>query len=167
MKKEANYFRYEDALTDNEILLYAQIINQFKNGEIDFTNLKNEFLKYGVTIEVELHDFSKKMMTIEQADIFRKRISEQNYFYHDVHHFILNSNEFKNVIFYMDYKAIEILANHGIPEYQQTMISILTTQLRHSYDKDETLAVKRNKWRRQINELKSQLSKDESFNKQK
>ena len=41
------------------------------------------------------------------------------------------------------------------------------TQLKHSYDKDDNLAAERSKWKRRIDELKSQLSKKDSFNKLK
>ena len=167
MKKNTNYIGYEKALTDNEILLYSQIIAQFKNGEIDFTNLKSIFLNYGITIEAIPNDFSKRMMTITEADTIKKRISEKNYLYGDINYFVLNSSEFKNVVFRIDYKAIEVLANYGMPEYQEIMISILMTQLKHSYDKDENLTVERSKWKRRIDELKSQLSKKDSFNKLK
>lgn len=167
MKKNTNYIGYEKALTDNEILLYSQIIAQFKNGEIDFTNLKSIFLNYGITIEAIPNDFSKRMMTITEADTIKKRISEKNYLYGDINYFVLNSSEFKNVVFRIDYKAIEVLANYGMPEYQEIMISILMTQLKHSYDKDENLTAERSKWKRRIDELKSQLSKKDSFNKLK
>ena len=167
IKKDIKYVRYENALTDNEILVYAQIINQFKKGEIDFQTLKSLFLNNGVIVEPVPTDFSKKKMTISEADIIKKRISEQKYLYSDINYFILNSNEFKNVVFHMDYKAIELLANYGVPEYQETMISILMTQLKHSYDKDEKLATERSKWRRRIAELKSSLSKEERINKSK
>lgn len=167
MKKEIKYIKYDEALTDNEILIYSQIIDQFKHNEIDLASLKNIFLNYGVIIEAVPNDFSKKMMTKSEANIINKRISEGKYLYSDVNYFILNSNKFKNVIFYMDYKAIELLANYGIPEYQEAMISILSTQLRHSYDKDDKLAVKRAKWARRISELKEELDKKSSFNKLK
>lgn len=167
MRKDINYVRYDEALTDNEILIYAQIINQFKSGEIDFQTLKSLFLNNGVNIEPVTIDFTKKMMTISAADAIKKRISEQKYLYSDINYFILNSNEFKNVVFYMDYKAIELLANYGVPEYQEIMISILTTQLSHSYDKDEKLAAERAKWRRRIAELKSSLLNEERISKSK
>ena len=107
------------------------------------------------------------MMTNDEKNTIEKRILEKNYLYNDINYFVLNSAEFKNIIFRIDYKAIEILANYGIPEYQETMISILMTQLKHSYDKDEVLAAERSKWKRRINELKSQLSKSDSVNKLK
>lgn len=162
-----NYIRYEKALTDNEILLYSQIITQFKNGEINFKNLKNIFLNNGITIEAIPIDFSNKMMTIAEANTIKKRISEENYLYDDIDYFVLNSSEFKNIVFRIDYKAIEVLANFGMPEYQKTMISLLMTQLNHSNDNDENLTVKRNKWKRRINELKLQLTKNDSLNKLK
>ena len=167
MKKDIKYIRYEEALTDNEILLYAQIISQFKKGEIDFQTLKNLFLYKGVNVEPVLIDFSKKMMTVSEADVIKKRISEQKYLYSDINHFILNSNDFKNVIFHLDYKAIELLANYGVPEYQKAMISILMTQLKHSYDKDEKLKVERSKWRRRIAELEEALSNEDIINRSK
>ena len=163
MKKNIKYVKYDEALTDNEILLYAQIINQFKKGVIDFQTLKCLFLDNGVNIELDLNDFSKRMMTISEADVIKKRLSEQKYLYSDINYFILNSNEFKNVLFCIDYKAIELLASHGDLEYQETMISILMTQLKNSYDKDERLAIERSKWRRRIAELKSSLSKEEKI----
>lgn len=128
------------------------------------SNLKSLFLNHGITIEAIPIDFSKKMITVTEANTISNRISEQNYLYDDINCFILNSSEFKNIVFRIDYKAIEVLANHGVPEYQEAMISILMTQLKHSYDKDENLVIERSKWRRRINELKSQLSKDETVN---
>lgn len=119
MEKDTNYIRYEKVLTDNEILLYSQIIIQFKNKNIDFTTLKNIFLNYGITIEAITNDFSKKIMTITEAKETKNRILEKNYLYNDINYFILNSSKFKNVIFYIYYKAIEVLANYEIPEYQK------------------------------------------------
>ncbi|MBQ6323759.1 MAG: hypothetical protein IJI22_02885 [Bacilli bacterium] len=161
------YIKYDEALTDNEILLFSQIINQFKDGEIDFPTLRSLFLNNDVMIQPILRDFSKKKMTISEAEVIKKRISEQQYRYSDIDCFILNSSDFKNVLFRMGYKAIELLANSGNSKYQEAMISILMTQLRNSYDKDEKLAVQRAKWRRRITELKSELSKKDVINKSK
>ena len=165
MKKDRNYIGYDKALTDNEILLYSQMVDRFKNGEIDFANLKSMFLDYGIKIEAIPKDYSKKMMTVIEANTIKKRILDEKFLYSDINYFILNSSKFKNVVFRIDYKAIEILANYGIPEYQNMMISILMMQLKHSYDKDEYLSVERNKWKRRINELKLELSKKDSVNK--
>lgn len=159
-----HFIGYQDALTDNEMLLYSLIINKFKNGEIDFKNLKNEFLNYGITIEVMIADFSKKMMTLAEAASLKKRISEENYLYNDIKYYVLNAPEFENVVFRMDYKAIEALANHGIPEYKEAMICILKTQLKYSFNKDENWVIQRNKMKRKINELKLELSKNDIIN---
>ena len=121
MVGKEKYIRYDEALTDNEILTYSQIINQFRNGEIDFSDLKKIFLSYGVDINPVAKDISNKFMTISEANSIKKRISEQKYLYNDINYFILNSNNFKNIVFVIDYKAIELLANHGIPEYQKAM----------------------------------------------
>lgn len=160
-----NYILYEDVLTDDEILLYGQMIDKFKTGEIDFKTLESMFLSLGITIETTLFDFSKTMMSIEEANIVRERISKQDYLYSDIHYFILNSNRFKNVIFCIDYKAIEVLANAGMPKYQNTLISILKTQLRYSDDKDKTLVKKRENWKTRIAELESQLANSNKFGK--
>lgn len=169
MKDSKKYIRYDEALTDNEILLYSQIIIKFEKGEIDFQTLKNIFMNYGVTVEPKIYDFSKDRMTIFEADIIKKRISEQKYLYSDVKYFILNSKEFKDVAFRIDYKAIELLANSGIPEYQENMISILKTQLRYSSGRDEKLAIERAKWGRRIAELELELelSKHHKLNNSK
>ena len=159
MEKTKNYIRYDEVLTDEEILMYAKVIDQFKRENIQFIDVKSIFLKQGIELDVKTNDFSLTKMTTEQANIINKRIIEQNYIYNDINYFILNSANFKNVIFIMDYKAIEVLANSGIREYQQTLIGILKTQLRISYDKDEILTKKRSQWKRKINELESQLSK--------
>lgn len=155
------YIRYDVALTDNEILQYSQIIDQFKKGEINFHTLQNMFLNEGITIEPVVNDYSKLPLTPE-VDVIKKRISEQNYLYSDINYFVLNSSEFKNVVFRIDYKAIELLANYGMPEYQSAMISTLTTQLRHAYsnEKDDKLEAKRRKWIRRICELESSLKED-------
>lgn len=65
----------------------------------------------------------------------------------------------------MDRKVIDLLANAGIPEDQSILISILRTQLTHSYDANAKLAAEREKWRRQIAELEQQLSKSNKIGK--
>lgn len=165
MGKNINYIEYEKALTDQEILFYSQIITQFKDGKIDFANLKNTFLNYGVEIDAILYDFSTQKTTITDAETRNKRVKEQNYLYSDINYFVLTSTDFRNVVFRIDYKAIEVLSNYGIPEYQEIMISILKTQLKNSYNKDETIEAERNKWKRRIEELEEQLSKNNNHNK--
>lgn len=159
MKKDNKYVRYEEALTDNEILSYAQMVDKFSKDEINYHTLKDFFNNNGVNVQPVPNDFSNRMMTIDQADEIKKRIVEEKYLYDDINYFLLDSNDFKNVVFRIDYKAIEVLANSGNPEYQQTLISILMTQLSHSSDKDEEMVAKRSKWRRQISELEDSLAK--------
>ena len=161
MQKNNNYVRYNDALTDNEILLCAQIINKFKKNEIDFQTLKVLFLNHGIDIEAVPNDYHKRKITVDEAKAIEKRISDQKYNYDDIDYFILSSKDFNDVIFRMDYKAVEILANYGDPEYQRILISTLTFQLLHSYDKGEKLKLERSKWRRRINELRASLSKEQ------
>lgn len=158
--------RYDVALTDNEILQYSQIVDRFKKGEIDFQTLRDLFLNNGVTIEPVFIDYTK-LPIASQIEEVKKRILERNYLYNDINYFILNSKEFKNVVFRIDYKAIELLANYGVPEYQKAMISTLVTQLRHSYtnERNDELEAKRSKWQRRIAELELALSKDDRVNK--
>lgn len=167
MKKETNYIGFEKALTDNEILLYSQLIIQFKNKEINFKKLEKIFLNYEITIEAIPNDI-KRPISITEANTIKKRILEKDYLYDDINYFVLNSSKFKNVVFRIDdYKAIEVLANYGIPEYQEAMIGILMTQLKHSSNMNENLTIERNRWKRRIEELKSQLSKQDNLNKSK
>ena len=63
------------------------------------------------------------------------------------------------------YKTIEVLANSGIPEYQNALIALLRVQLRHSYDKDEKVRALRSKWKRRIVELEAQLSESDKLKK--
>ena len=65
----------------------------------------------------------------------------------------------------MDFKAIELLANAGFPEYQEVLISMLRTLLRNSYDKDEIITTERAKIMRRISELELQLSKKNTIDK--
>jgi len=162
------YIGYEEILTDNEILTYAHIIDRFKNDEINFDELKEQFLNHDIIIEPILYDYSTTKMTTAQAEIIEKRLSKQNYIYDDISKFILNSNEFKNIVFCLDYKAIEILANSGMPEYQNIMINILKTQLKYSSyssSTDKKLNLERRKWKKRISELESQLTNSDKHNK--
>ena len=149
--------RYEDALTDNEIFTYAKLIDQFEKGESDYSALKSDFLLQGVNLEAIPVDISNKMMTVNDAEDYKKRVSEQKYISDDISGYLLNAEDYKNVIFYMDYKAIEVLANHGIPEYQQKLIGILSTQLTHSSDSNDEISAKRAMWKRRIDELKQNI----------
>ena len=167
MKKDKEYIGYEEALTDNEILLFSKIILEFKNGGIDLESLKNIFLNKGITVEPIYYDICRRMITVMDANNIKKRILEGKSMYNDIDYFILNSNDFNNVVFRLDYKAIEVLANYGIPEFQNTLISILKWQLVHSCDKDKEISVRRSRWRRRIQELESLLKKQDCIVKTK
>ena len=148
-------------------MIYSQILDQFKKGNIDFTELKKEFLNYGITIKpvVEYVHTRKPTPSGSPEKSLEKRISEQNYLYDDIDYFILNSDDFKNVAFRMDFKAVESLANAGFPEYQEMLISMLKALLKHSYDKDEIITTERAKIMRRISELELQLSKKNTIDK--
>ena len=151
---------YDEALTNNEILKYSIIVNQFKDGKIDYQTLKEMFLNMGISIEPIHVDVSKMKAPIGVRFSISKRIKEQKYLYDDIKYFILNSNDIKNVIFIIGYKAIELLADYGIPEYQERMISLLKFELNHTYDNDAKMKAKRNVIKRRIRELEIQLAID-------
>ena len=155
MQKE--YIKYDKALTDNEILTFAQIVDQFKNRDIDYRTLKSMFLNNGVNVDPILRE--RQMMTISEAAALDEKKSNDSYEYDDISQFVLNGKGFENVAFCIDSKAIEVLANNGYPEYQSSLISMLSTQLRYSYDKDEDWKIERAKWKRRIVELETELSK--------
>ncbi len=165
MKEDKKYVRYDMALTDNEILQYALIIDQYEKGKIDNQTLRNLFLDKGVTIEPRFHDYSK-MLLLSSVGAMKKRILEGNYVYNDVDCFVLNSEGFKNVVFRMDRKAIEVLADYGIPEYQEALLGILSYQLRlvrWTVPKDEKMLAEWEKWRRRVIELEASLAKSDTI----
>lgn len=159
--------RYEYALTDNEILTYSQIIDKFKKGEITFQNVTEMFASYDITIEPVLRDFSKQKMTVSDANMMKDRLANKQYLYSDINYFLLNSEKFKNIAFRIDYKAVELLANLGIPEYQTSMVNILMTEMRLSHPTDPKSLAEQNKKQRRIEELKLELSKTEDMNSPK
>ena len=155
--------RYSSVLTNNEIFLYAQMVDLFRKDEIDFITLKKMFLNYGITMEPVLENISQRKMPLSEAKSMKERLEKQEYFYSEIRHFILNSEDFKNVYFCIDYDAIEILADHGIPEYQEAMVSILTTRLKNSSDSNEELRSRRSMWKRKIKELEVGLEKSKTY----
>ncbi len=151
--------KYSSVLTDNEIFLYAQIVDLFKQEEIDYSTLKSMFESHGIKVEPILCDLSKRMMTVSEAENTKKRIAKKDYYYDEINYFILSSDYFKNVVFCIDYDAIKILADRGIPYYQEVMISILESRIKNSFDTNDELKAKRNMWNRRIKELKIELEK--------
>ena len=166
-KKTKHLKYYDKELSDDQILAYGKIIDKFKKGEINYERLKSMFLNFGVEVDVVLKDFSSEMMSISDGKIFKERINAKHYIYNDVKYFVLNSLALNDVIFRMDYKAIEVLSNAGIPEYQEAMFAMLKTQLRFSSDANEKLAAERESWRRKIVELESLLSDKDEINRSK
>ena len=159
---------FEIALTDNEIISYAQIVDKFLNTEIDYVGLEDMFSSYGVTVEPALRDFPNIPMTREEADKVKERLMSKKYNYNDIDSFVLSSKDFKNVDFNLSGKAVKLLADYGMPEYQDTMIQILKTQLQHDSSKvDEVSEARRNKLKRQIAEYELRLQKTENTNKTK
>ena len=159
-KPDYDYVRYDYALTDKEILLCAQIIDQFERGEIDFITLKEQFLGYDISLEAVLHDVSGRMMTVVQAEEREKRIAEHNFRPEDIKYYLLNSENFKNVVFLMDRKAIELLAESGSRKYQEALIGILKTQLKYSMNTTLESTAQRAMWSRRITELEKDMEKN-------
>lgn len=157
-KKDCINYTY--VLTDNEILTYALLIDKFEEKEIDYKTLKNMFLEYNVNLDVVTKDYSASQLPLEEIN---RRQQEENYTSGDITSYILNSEEYKNVDFKIDYTAMEILANANVEKYQTILIDILKFQLMNSHDTNEILAAERRKWKKRINELESQLKEEQTF----
>ena len=132
----SDYKRYNLALNDDEILKCALLINEYKKGAIDFSELKKKFQSIGVVMKPRLIDFSTKKMTVEQGKVIKERLNNENYIYKDINGFLLDIGD-KKVIFYMDYKAIEVLANAGLPEYIKSLIGILDWEIKNMPNGEE------------------------------
>ena len=156
MGKDNYYTKYDEALTDNEIYNYALIVDEFMIGKITYKELQEKFSElYGIDVSVEIN--SKSGLTLEERADFANRLIKEDYNYNDIAGFILNGRYLNNVLFKMDYKAIEVLADNNIPHYMEAYKRILETQLHYSYDKNEKLKAERNMWKRKIEELENKL----------
>lgn len=159
MESNNFYTRYDEILTDKEIYNYALIVDEFMKGQITYKELQEKFSKeYG--IEVNADATIRTIMTLEEFNDFCNRKSREDYEYNDISCFILSGKDFRNVLFRLDYKAIEVLANNNVRYYMEVYKAILETQIRHSYDKNEKLKAKRNMWKRRVAELQKELSID-------
>ena len=126
-----DYKRYDKVLNDDEILECALLIDKYKKGTIDFNELLKEAKSIDIAIKPIPIDFSTKKMTIEQGKIIKERLENKDYIYEDIRGFLLDIDD-KKAVFYMDYKAIEILAKAGLPEYISSLISILDWEIKNS-----------------------------------
>lgn len=158
MESNNFYTRYDEILTDKEIYNYALIVDEFMRGQITYKELKEKFSnEYGIEVRAD-YAFPTDMR-IEELNNYIDRTNSENPSYNDISYFIISGENFKNVQFRIDYKAIEVLANNHIRYYMEAYKSILETQVRHSFDK-RMLRAKRNMWRRRIAELQKELSID-------
>lgn len=159
MKTDNYYTRYDEILTDNEIFNYALLVDEFMRGQITYKELKEKFSnEYGIEVRAD-YAFPTGMTTEEHSN-YIDRINSENPSYNDISYFIISGENFKNVIFRIDYKVIEVLANNNVRYYMEVYKAILETQIRHSYDKNEKLKAKRNMWKRRVAELQKELSID-------
>lgn len=160
METKTHFTRYENILTDKEILEYALLINNFKHERINFSNLKNIFwAQHKITLQIlTSFNLSIRKTLLKKEEVIRYLNDDYNY--NDIKAYVLSSDEFQNVVFYMDRKAIELLANAGIPEYQKELASILMLELRLTSDKDQKTAAERRQRQKRIIELEEQLSKE-------
>ena len=149
----SDYERYNIVLNDDEILKCALLINEYKKGDINFSELKKKFQSIGIVMKPRLIDFSTKKMTVEQGKVVKERLDNENYIYNDINGFLLDIGD-KKVIFYMDYKAIEVLANAGLPEYIKSLIGILEWEIKNmpNGEKKELLKEKRLLYLSKLNE---------------
>ena len=159
MKSNNFYTMYDEVLTDKEIYNYALLVDEFMSGQITYKELKEKFSnEYGIEVRAD-YAFPTDM-SIEEHSNYIDRINNENPNYNDISYFIISGENFKNVQFRIDYKAIEVLANNNVRYYMEVYKAILETQIRHSHDKNEELKAKRNMWKRRVVELQKELSID-------
>lgn len=125
---DKNYIKYDTVLSVSEIIEYALMIDKFEEGSIDFFKLQNLFLSNNVSLNVEPYDLSEIIVTKDKGKVIRDRYIKGNYLPSDIRHYIINGN----IIFNIDYKVIELLANAGVPKYQTLFLAILKSELRNS-----------------------------------
>ena len=113
MKLNNFYTMYDEILTDKEIYNYALLVDEFMRGQITYKELKKKFSnEYG--IEVRADYAFPTGMSIEEHSNYIDRIKSENPSYNDISYFIISGENFKNVQFRIDYKAIEVLANNNV-----------------------------------------------------
>ncbi len=131
---------YSDVLTDDQIYEYASLIDEFDSGKINYHELKQRFAAKGITLGVTLYFYGDEGLprTAEEAKALKARIASESYVPRDISKFTLKGIIQQDVIFCIDYKAIEVLAKRGNQKYMQTLNNILGTQ--HSIDGDQEIA---------------------------
>ena len=171
------YVCYEDVLTDKEIVLCAQLIDDFTEKKINYKELEQKFLSMGITIQPLLRQRPRILWfsgipSKEIEDNFKiadERIAKKEYLACDIDNYVLNSEKFKNVLFNIDDKAVELLANAGNLKYKCYLIDELKERLKRSDDSTPEMVVNRRNWLRQIEALELDVAnaKDETVETKK
>ncbi len=143
---DKKYERYDKVLNISEIIEYALMIDKFEEGSIDFKRLQALFLNNNVSLTVEPYKISETVNKEKRKEI-KERYINGNYLPSDILNYIINGH----IIFNIDYKVIELLANAGVVKYQTLFLSILKSQLRDSNIYSNILEEK-------INKLESKVS---------
>lgn len=154
--KNNELINYGDILTDKEILVYARILDAFAKKRINYQSLEKLFAENGVNVRPLLYDNSI-YLTMADYNAAHERFARKEYVYSDIRSFILSNNEFQNIMFGLDYKSVEVLANSGDLEYKECLRIILKTFMKNiDVTSQKGLTLKR-KWNTQIKELESEL----------
>lgn len=131
-KGKNDYNKYDTILSDEEILRYALMIDEFKIGKIDFKNLESKMQSIGVVIKPKYKDPSN-LKLVERAKEMKERIEHNKPNYSDIECFLMDIAD-KKVDFRLDYKAIKLLADSGKKNYIDHFIGLLDYAIRHTPD---------------------------------
>lgn len=157
--KEANEFKpFWKVLNDEQKLKYGKLYAAFKYEIYSYKELETKFLDLGVEIKPSVIDISKRMMTIDDYKRLKERLGQGGYKYQNLNGIILNSEDFQNVKFYEREDVIRLLANEELPDYQYTLMDILLTKLRNSYDVNENVAKERKQIKEELESLREKLN---------
>ena len=115
---------YKDVLSKLDIITIGLCIVKYEQKLITYKELKETLKQKNIELKPYLHDFSKRMMSIQQYEELKTKFKNEEYEPEHLNAYIISSEHYNNVLIRYDRPMINVLAEYG-EEYSKKVLERL------------------------------------------
>lgn len=112
---------YKDVLSKLDIITIGLCIVKYEQKSITYKELKETLKQKNIELKPYLHDFSKRMMSIQQYEELKTKFKNEEYEPEHLNAYIISSEHYNNVLIRYDRPMINVLAEYG-EEYSKKVL---------------------------------------------